>query len=318
MGILVERYREELERASFPPLSRETLAGARAAFDQMLGSSYPPRDVGTVIDHEIPSHNRSRPVRLRVYSRPVAPGPSILFFHGGGFVLGSLESHDGFCRQLAALSGLVVLSVDYALAPEHPYPAALEDARAAAEWMRVNAGALNIDPERVVVMGDSAGGFLATQVAAGVPAIALQVLLYPALDFTASSASHRLFGSGHGLDSETIAFCYDCFLNGTPASAPGLSPGLASLSEAAPAIIAVAEADPLRDEGVAYARLLNRHGRGAALWEIPDAVHGFCAHPAQFPQAEQVLARLADTLRRVFATDKTEYRSILAGDQAIR
>jgi acetyl esterase len=311
MGVHIERYRGELRQTAFPPLTRETLADARIGFDYMLASSYPPRDIGPIIDRRITTHGRQ--IALRIYSRHTAPGPAILFFHGGGFVLGSLGSHDGFCRHLAGVTGYVVVSVDYSLAPESPYPAAVEDAVAAARWLFDECSALNIHRTRIAVMGDSAGGYLATKVAAAFPEFAVQVLLYPAVDFTAGTASHRAFGAGYGLDSQVIAFCYQCFLGGTPPAVASVLPGLGTASQAAPAIVIVAEADPLRDEAIAYANVLNRSGRGAALWDIADTVHGFAARPSQFPQAEFLLERLAHTLHRVFRLEKIDYGPIRAG-----
>jgi acetyl esterase len=235
-------------------------------------------------------------VPVRVY-RPAASNPGVLvYFHGGGWVIGSLESHDGLCRTLAARSGVTVVSVDYRLAPEHRYPAAVEDAWIATRW-----AAARFEP--VVVGGDSAGGQLAAVVALrardrGLP-LALQALLYPATDHAFDTPSYREHGTGTHLTEATLRWFWGHFLGDEQRGAeweasPLRAPELADL---APALVVTAEHDPLRDEGEAYAQRLANAGVQTTLTRYEGQIHGFIRMPAVLDAAGRGIDQVADAVR---------------------
>ena len=219
--------------------------------------------------------------RLFVPSGATARGPLLVYFHGGGWVYGDLDSHDPACRFLAERSGVRILSVDYRLAPEHPFPAAYDDAVAAYRWVVEHGASLGADPSRIGVGGDSAGGTLAaaTAVAAareGLP-VAVQLLIYPGTDMTAKSESRRLFGRGFYLTDEFMDVAKGHYLPDElhwpdPAASPLLGEVPAGL---APAYVVTAGFDPLRDEGEAYARKLAEAGVEVELRRFADQIHGF-------------------------------------------
>jgi acetyl esterase len=211
-------------------------------------------------------------------SAPSGPGPLLVFFHGGGFVYGDLDSHDTAARFLAARSGVRVLAVEYGLAPEHPFPAAYDDALAAFAWVREHAAEVSADPDRIGVGGDSAGGNLAAGVAlAAGPGCAFQLLVYPVTQFDEETPSRQAFRSGFYLTSEFIELAGSSYVqDGTDPRDPRLSPLHADVPDGvAPAFIATAGFDPLRDEGEAYADKLAAAGVQVEAWRYPDQIHGF-------------------------------------------
>lgn len=223
------------------------------------------------------------PVAVRIY-RPhgARPMPALVYFHGGGFVIGSFATHDGTCRALATEGECVVLSVDYRLAPEHPFPAAVDDCIAAFRWARDNARSLGVDPARIAVGGDSAGGNLAavTCIAernGGGALPCFQLLIYPATDMTRAQPSHRALGKGFFLETETIDWFLDHYLPpGTDRRQWRASPLFAeSLEGLPPALVVTAGFDPLRDEGEAYAAALQAAGVTVSELREPALVHGF-------------------------------------------
>ncbi len=241
----------------------------------------PPKPVGAVRDLEIGA------IPARHYAPPGArePAPMLVFFHGGGFVFGDLQTHDSFCRMLCRSAASHVLAIDYRLAPEHPFPAAVEDARAALAWAHEHAEELGADPARVGVAGDSAGGNLAAVVAQlsahdGGPAPALQLLIYPATDMSTRRRSRDLFAEGFFLSDTEMGWFERSYLG--PASGtdvvldPRVSPMLAEdLSGLAPAIVITAGFDPLRDEGEDYAHALRAAGTPAVVRRYEGYIHGF-------------------------------------------
>jgi acetyl esterase len=247
------------------------------------------------------------PARLYVPTDAAPRGPLLVFFHGGGWVYGDLDSHDPPCRFLAENSGVRVLSVDYRLGPEHPFPAAYDDAVAAYRWIVENAAGLDVDATRLGVGGDSAGGNLAAVTAVdaartGLP-LAFQLLVYPVTDASQESASRRLFGSGFYLTEEFLDRARDRYLpDPSLCLDPRVSPLLGDLPPGlAPAYVATAGFDPLRDEGEAYARKLADAGVDVQLRRFPDQIHGFLnvvgvGRSARAASAE-VAARLAVGLR---------------------
>jgi acetyl esterase len=235
--------------------------------------------------------------------------PLLVFFHGGGFVLGDLDSHDALCRLLCAHAGLLVLSVDYRLAPEHPWPAAPDDALAAWRWTVAHAEELGADRERLAMGGDSAGGNLAAVTSQAVadgagPAPAVQLLLYPAVDFAGAYASRRTFGRGFYLDDASMDWCEHLYLGepGTPAAVdradPRVSPLLApDLSGLAPTLVVTAGFDPLRDQGEAYAAALGSAGVPVLARRMPDLIHGFANTLGVGRRSREAMLEVAALLR---------------------
>jgi acetyl esterase len=241
-----------------------------------------------------------RPARLYTPSDAPAIGPLLVFFHGGGWVYGDLASHEPSCRFVAERAGVRVLAVDYRLAPEHPFPAAYEDALAAFDWAHEHAGEIGADPERIGVGGDSAGGNLSAGVAlAAQERCAFQWLIYPAVDLTSDTESKRLFSEGfyltnHFMDVAKAAYIPD----DVDARDPRISPYFADVpTNVAPAYIATAGFDPLRDEGEAYARKLEEAGVKVELRRFPDQIHGFFNVVGAGRTAKAAVAELADALK---------------------
>lgn len=245
-------------------------------------------------------------VPVRVY-RPEEgdrPLPVIVYFHGGGWVFGSVERNDALGRDLAVRNGAVVVSVDYRLAPHHPFPAAADDAWSVVQDVFARPGAYGADPERVAVCGDSAGGNLAAVVAwqardAGL-GLAHQLLVYPVADVAMDTESYRAYATGFGLGADEMAW-FVAQYGGDPAD-PRLAPArLADKSGLAPATVIVAECDPLCDEGEAYAAQLAAAGVPVEVRRYEGAIHGFFGLPGFFDQAtearEYAAARLAEAFR---------------------
>ncbi len=262
---------------------------------------------GTIADLTIPVRWGSLPGRLyRPRVADVRP-PAVAFFHGGGFIGGNLDTHDGLCRELAGSSRALVLSVDYRLAPEAPFPAGLEDAYDATALLAGSAAELGADSRRIAVAGDSAGGNLATGAAMlakryGTPQIAFQLLLYPKLDFVNEYPSHaenQALGIPRGL-AEIFDNCYlpDRSQRGMPLASPALATDLADLP---PGLIVSADADTLRDEAEAYGLALRRAGAEVATLRAIGQLHGFASMASAVPSARLMLraagALMGDALR---------------------
>ena len=252
---------DQLEAAGTPPMSQQTPEAARAGMamlSMVIGNAEEP--VATE-ERSVPGPAGDIPVRIY---RPQAdaPLPVVVYFHGGGFVIGDIATHDTICQRLAGGVPAVVVSVDYRLAPEHRFPAAVVDCDAATAWVSAHTSEIGGDPSRLAVAGDSAGGNLSAVVArrardAGGPPIAYQLLVYPATDLTCTLPSHTENGTGYLLDSDAISWFMDNYLAGADPRHPDASPLLVDdLSGLPPAFVLTAEFDPLRDEGEAYACLL--------------------------------------------------------------
>lgn len=236
--------------------------------------------IGQVHDRTVRGAAGPLTARLYVPRGVTRPGPMLVFFHGGGMIYGDLDSHDAVCRVLAEEAGLRVLSVDYRLAPEHPFPAGVEDAWAAYEWVASHAADYDADPTRLAVAGDSAGAYLSAVVALraareGVP-LAFQLLLYPVTDMTASSESRQTYGRGFFLTTEFMTLATDLYLAGHDPKDPRASVLYADIPEGvAPALVTTAGFDPLRDEGQAYAERLDAAGVRVEHREYADQIHGY-------------------------------------------
>lgn len=233
--------------------------------------------------------------------------PVLVYAHGGGWVAGSIESHDPFCRLLCAAAGVMIVSIDYRLAPEHRFPAALEDMLAAARWVATHARACGADGSRVALGGDSSGANIAAAAAhrmctADAGALRALLLLYPVTDHP--SHEHRSYqenATGYGLEAAVMRWFWQQYAPGVAADDASASPlREAVLPALPPTLVATAEYDVLRDEGIAYARKLELAGVQVAHLHAPDMHHNFPVHPAtvaRFPQCRAALAQIADWLR---------------------
>jgi acetyl esterase len=243
---------------------------------------------------------------LRTYSplgKPERVLPGLVFFHGGGWVAGSLESHDGFCRRLANESGCRIIAVDYRLAPEHPFPHALEDGFAAFRHVARNPKAFGIDPSRLGIAGDSAGGTLAAAICrmardAGGPAIVFQLLICPILDIHGESAARHELADGYFLDRQTLQRDLQFYCSGVDRRDPRLSPLLAEdVAGLPPAFIHTGQFDPFGDEGEAYAAKLSGGGVKVHGRVHPGMIHYFYCMPRMIPYAHQALHMIGAEIR---------------------
>ncbi len=288
--------------AAAPPAWEVPLDDLRRGIEEETGEIFgPAAGLGSVEEREL--RGPAGPVRVRVYRPSADPGlPLLLWLHGGGWVVGSLDSHDPLCRDIAAGAPCVVAAVDYRLAPEHPFPAGLEDAWAALRWAAEEAPALGADPARLAVGGDSAGGNLAAVVAlrardAEVP-VRLQVLVYPVTDCDLDTDSYRLHGAGLNLTREKMAWYWGLYLADADGTQPEASPLQApDLRGLAPALVQTAEYDPLLDEGEAYARRLAEAGVPVTLTRYDGQIHGFARMPALTLRAREAFDEIARALR---------------------
>ncbi len=263
-----QRFLQRLSALNPPSALAMTVGDRRSALEHLLSFSGAPVPIGQVVDRTVPGP--AGPLSVRVYtpletSSAILPG--LIYFHGGGLVAGSLETHDGICRSLANASGCRILSVDYRLAPEHPFPAGIEDGCAAVRWIAAHTAELQIDPHRLGISGDSAGATLATVVCQqlitdGDTPLALQFLLCPIMDFRADTGSRRNYAEGYLLDKATLQHDLRHYLgpDADPVD-PRVSPLRAlDVRRLPPTCIHTAEFDPLCDEGRAYAERLDRAG----------------------------------------------------------
>lgn len=295
---------ERLRRSGWVP--RHTLSPAEAREQlRRTASSAPSRPLHDVRDHVIDGPGGALP--LRVY-RPstAAPLPALLFFHGGGWVLGDLDLSDALCRDLSAEADCLVVSVDYRLAPEHPFPAAVEDAFAATSWVVERAAELGVDPAAVGVSGVSAGGNLAAAVALqardlGGPALSVQALVCPVLDRNFETPSYERCATGYMLERDDMRWFWSQYL---PTDAWGAHPYASplqadDLAGVAPAVVVTAEYDPLSDEGASYAERLRVSGVPVNHRCYEGMIHGFVGNPG-LKAGRAALAELVVDLRLAF------------------
>ncbi|HEY4124664.1 MAG TPA: alpha/beta hydrolase [Rhizomicrobium sp.] len=283
---------------------------AREAFAGLLQLAGP-KDIpiGKIANIAIPATRGE--IAARSYA-PVAassePLPTLVYFHGGGWVIGSIETHDGLCRMIANGSGCRVISVEYGLAPENKFPGPVEDAMSAIEWIEKNAAQLGVDANRLAVGGDSAGGNLAAVVAQiakakGGPKIAFQMLLFPVTQIGDETTSLREYAEGYFLERKTLDWFYAHYL---PVDADRNDPRISPLhaedvSGLPPAYVMLGGFDPLHDEGMAYAEKLRAAGVSAAVVDYPDMVHVFIYLQAILPQAAEALNAAAKALKTALA-----------------
>jgi acetyl esterase len=281
---------------------------ARQLFRETRPASTPtPAEIGPVRD--LTADGPGGPIPLRVYRPAGVPAgaslPVLVFYHGGGWVIGDLDTHDVQCRQITAEAGITVVAVDYRLAPEHKFPAAVDDAWAATRWVVAHAGELGVDARRLAVAGDSAGGNLAAVVAlmardAGSPAIALQVLIYPVTDVGSESKSYRDFAEGYMLTRDGMRWFTNHYLK-SPSEAQDwrVSPlRAASLAGLPPALVITAGFDPLRDEGAAYAGRLSDAGGRVDYVNYGGMIHGFMPMGRLLDTGNRATSHVAASLRQ--------------------
>ncbi|HZQ85979.1 MAG TPA: alpha/beta hydrolase [Acidimicrobiales bacterium] len=287
------------------PMSEQTPEAFRASFAMLAALSGEPDAVANVEDRTIPGPAGEIPVRIYT-PEGSGPFPVLVFFHGGGFVIGNLDTHDGACRELCNGANAVVVAVDYRLAPEHPYPAAPDDCFAALQWVHANAASINGDPNRLAVAGDSAGGNLAAVISlmardGGGPPLRAQILVYPATDLTMGHPSIDENGEGYLLTKESMEWFMGHYQPDVadPKASPLAATDLAGLP---PALVITGEFDPLRDEGEAYAERLRAAGVPVVLSRYDGMIHGFFGLRAIFDASTKAMDEATRTLRDAFAS----------------
>ena len=298
---------DSAEQSGASPFNAYPAAEARAIYDQAseLVKGTPPNPF-SIEELSIPGLAGNIPIWIY---RPNDSEslPLLIYFHGGGYTIGSLKSHDNVCRALCVKSGCIVASVDYRLAPENKYPAAVEDAWSATKWLSQNTESIGVDIKKIAVGGDSAGGNLAAVVSllakeSGSPQIAFQLLIYPCTDMTCSFDSHKTFGKGYRLTNELITWFYNHYFSAdddikhwkaSPLNADDLS-GLP------PALVISAGFDTLQDENRAYAEKLMQAGITVKHSHYEGMIHGFITMPGALDKAKEATNECAAELKRAF------------------
>lgn len=305
----VREFLDEKEATPVPPYSRLTVSGARQVVRETYGSESTIQPISTVRDLLIPGPKETElPIRVYVPGTD-APQPVLCWFHGGGFVLGGLDSHDPTCRLLAEETGYVVVSVDYRLAPEHPFPAGLKDCCAAVDWVINNAETICGNPERVAVGGQSAGGNLAAATLLRRRAedtgsdITYQILVYPVTNHAFDTQSYTENSEGYHLTRDLMQWFWSRYLRDKiDGDNPYASVLRASdFSELPPTTLVTAGYDPLRDEGIAYGRQLEQSGVSVTHRHYEAMIHGFFAMHSDphLPQGKDAIRGVAEDLTSV-------------------
>jgi len=300
---------DALDALGSPPIEDQTPEQVREAYNQfsVLASK---AEMASVTDRTFPGPAGDVPVRVYVPTGEPGPRPVLVYFHGGGWVIGDLESHDATVRALAAASGVTVVAVDYRLAPENPFPAAVDDCLAAVRWVAdpSTAAELAVDPARLAVGGDSAGGNLAAVVAQQLrdsgPAVRFQLLVYPATDMHLSYPSIDENADGYFLTKADMAWFRTHYLGADNWDDPRASPLLVAddaVRDVAPALVITAEYDPLRDEGEAYAAKLQAMGVEVTASRYDSVIHGFFSMGDLVPEGKAAIDQAAEALRAALA-----------------
>lgn len=300
----VKAVMEQVAAAGLPP--NPTLTPEEARRNMAVRTALTagePQQVATVADRWIPGP--AGQLMVRVYSPAgTGPFPILVYFHGGGFVVGSVDTHDALCRAITNASGCLVVSVDYRLAPEYPFPAAVQDSYAATEWVAAHGAELNGDPARIAVGGDSAGGNLAAVVALvareqGGPALRYQLLIYPVTDYGFDTLSYRQNGTGYMLSRADMEWYWKHYLaSEADGRHPHVSPLRAEeLRGLPPALVITAEFDPLRDEGEAYAARLKEAGVSVVLSRYEGVIHNFVRLHTVLDQGKRAIQEIGTALQ---------------------
>ena len=297
-----------IEQRAIPPTHTLTPTEARSAYRDRRAVLQPDPPAVAQVQRLQATGGRHSAIPMRLY-RPLSPPagalPVLVYFHGGGWVIGDLDTHDTLCRELANAAGCAVVAVDYRLGPEHRFPAAVDDALAATRWVHQQAATLGLDAARLAVGGDSAGGNLAAVVAlaardAGDLPIAYQLLIYPATDMRRGAPSHTTNGQGYLLTKDTIDYFHDHYITDVAHDLDWRASPLlhADLSKLPPALVLTAGYDPLRDEGLAYAVRLTEAGNRASYICFERQIHGFITMGRVLDEANTAVALCAAELRR--------------------
>jgi acetyl esterase len=302
-----------IEQRGIPPTHTLPHAEARSLYRERRFFTQP--DASQLAKaNDLQAEGAAGGIPMRMY-RPVSADtasaalPALVYFHGGGWVIGDLDTHDNLCRELAAHSGCAVISVDYRVAPEHRFPAAVDDCMAATRWIRSHAAELGIDASRLAVGGDSAGGNLAAVISimardAGDLPITFQLLIYPATDMRCTAPSHATNGDGYLLTRDTIKYFHDHYITDSAQdldwrASPLLREDLAGLP---PAFVLTAGYDPLRDEGLMYAQRLSEAGNRAVSLCFDRQIHGFITMGKVLDEANDAVRICASQLRHALSS----------------
>jgi acetyl esterase len=302
-----QAFLDQMVAMAGPPMHTLPVPDARALMMALAGMSGASGvSLAKVDDRAIPGPAGTIPVRIYT-PNGTGPFPILVYYHGGGWVLGSLDTHDSICRELAHGAGCLVVSVDYRLAPEHKFPAAADDSYAALVWTAAHAAEIGGDPKRIAIGGDSAGGNLTCVVALmardkGGPSLVLQLPVYPVTDVACDTPSYRDNAKGYLLEADAMTWFWDHYL---PSRADGEQPYASPLRAAdlrglPPALVITAEFDPLRDEGEAYAARLEAAGVPTTLRRFDGMIHGFFGMSGMMDQAKTAIAESSAALRRAF------------------
>jgi len=299
---------DQVKALGEPPLNELSAPDARVAAQRLGTLSGPPVAVARVENRTIPGPAGALPVRIYTPAGS-GPFPVLVYFHGGGWVIGDLDIQDGACRALANGAGCVVVSVGYRLAPENKFPAAPEDTYAATKWVAANTASIKVDPGRIAVGGDSAGGNLTAVTAQmareqGGPRLVFQLLVYPVTDGACDTASYRDNADGYLLTKDMMQWFWNHYVrNDADRFSPLASPLRAqNLKGLPPALVQTAEFDPLRDEGEAYAARLKEAGVAVKLTRYDGMIHGFFGMASVIDRATTAIGEAAAALRSAFAT----------------
>jgi len=298
---------EAMAKLNLKLIEDSTPEEARESMRSRTAGLGPVEDVAAVTEHQVPVAGGT--IAVRCYAPAGAgPHPALVFYHGGGWVIGDLYTHDGICRTLTNAAGCVVASVDYRLAPESKYPVAVEDSYVALQWVVAHANQLGIDPRRVAVGGDSAGGNLSAAVSLMArdrkgPDLVSQILIYPVTDYALDTPSYAENAEGYVLTREAMRWFWRHYLvreeqGKEPLASPLRATSLAGLP---PALVITASHDPLRDEGEAYAARLRDAGVPVTLTRYDGLFHGFIRMTKFLDKARACVDEIAGTLRKAFA-----------------